>query len=347
MTLPQSLKQAYASNFPFGAAIQSAHTNIGAPQEPIIRAQFSSITAEFEMKADQITQSPGVYDFTAADRLMDFAEANGIAVRGHALVWHQSTPDYMLEGSPDVIRFNLESFIDAIVSRYRGRIYAWDVVNEAATDNPADPTAPYRNSNWHAAVGKDYIDWAFNAARAADPDASLFINDYNTELSGKRERLLEIVRDLLDRGVPIDGVGHQAHLNVGSSPADLMAAIDAVDSLGAGLENHITELDVSVYVDPGECFSSQTNCAPGYGADFADVPQDVRRAQAEIYRAVLDGAVARPSVTSVTVWGVSDADSWLNNFPISRPNHPLLFDRDFQPKEAALAVVDPDYEITG
>ena len=244
-----------------------------------------------------------------------------------------------------MIRYNLETYINDVLGRYNGRIYAWDVVNEVVTTNGNDASAPYRSSQWFNAVGKDYIDWAFTAARAADPSTKLFINDFSTERADKRDRLIAVIEDLLNRGIPLDGVGHQAHLNVTDNADDLMAAIDAVDALGAGLENHITELDVSLYSDPGSCFASQTGCQASYGDVLAGVPESITDAQAQLYRDVLNGAVARPSVTSVTVWGVSDADTWLNNFPISRPNHPLLFDRNYEPKTAAAAITDPAYVI--
>ncbi|MCI4643732.1 MAG: endo-1,4-beta-xylanase, partial [Hyphomonadaceae bacterium] len=183
------------------------------------------------------------------------------------------------------------------------------------------------------------------AARAADPDVKLFINDYSTEFAGKRGRLLSIVQDLIARGIPVDGVGHQFHLQINADPASALAAIDAVDALGFGLENHATEIDVSVYADPGECFATGVNCASSYGTRASDVPDAVYAGQAQIYRALFEGFVARDSVTSVSTWGISDAQSWLNYFPVDRANYPLLFDPDRQPKPALYAVADPDYVI--
>ncbi|MFN7057199.1 endo-1,4-beta-xylanase, partial [Hyphomonas sp.] len=182
-------------------------------------------------------------------------------------------------------------------------------------------------------------------ARAADPACKLFINDYNTELPAKRGRFLEIISGMIARGVPLDGVGHQFHLQVNANPADSLAAIDAVDALGAGLENHATEIDVSIYADPGTCFDTGVNCAAGYGAQISNVPASVLAAQARIYRGLFDGFVQRPSVTSVTVWGLQDGQSWLNSFPVTRPNYPLLFDPARQPKPAFRAITDPAYVI--
>ena len=335
-------RNAFANNFVVGAAIGSAQITTGSLDEAILSSQMSSITAENLMKPDALAPIEGEYTFEAADSLVDYAQANGMEVRGHALLWHRATPDYFFEGTPMQVRARLEQYVTDVVTHFKGRVLAWDVVNEVISDGEGG-TVPYRDSNWYqAAGGPDYIDWAFNAARAADPDALLFINDYNTELSGKRGRLLGVVQDLIDRGVPIDGVGHQMHLQEAGSAEDALAAIDAVDAMDAGLINHITELDISIYNDPGSCFESQTGCAVDYGAN---VPAAAIRNQAQKFRDLYIGFSARPSITSVTTWGVSDAQSWLNSFPVNRTNYPLLFDRDREAKTAFRAVVDPSFVI--
>ncbi len=339
------LRDVYAAGFLTGAAIQRAQIDTATADRTILESHFSSITAEYEMKPDIIAPSASVRDFSRADALVDWAGANGIAVRGHALLWHQTTPSWFLTGTRDEIRTRLQAYVTEVVTRYRGRIHAWDVVNEVISDS-AGGTAPYRDSNWFQAVGDaSFIDWAFEAARAADPDCKLFINEYGTEFPDKRDRLLQIVQDLVGRGVPLDGVGHQLHLQIDFDTANAMAAIDAVDALGFSLENHATEIDVSVYSDPGSCFGSGVGCATSYGTRASDVPASVYATQARIYRSLYSGFAARPSVTSVTTWGVSDAQTWLNSFPVSRHNYPLLFDPDRQPKTALYAVTDPDYVI--
>jgi endo-1,4-beta-xylanase len=273
--------------------------------------------------------------------LLDFAETNGMAIRGHALLWHLATPDYFFEGSPSDVRARLENYITEVVSRYRGRIFAWDVVNEVVTDNDA-ASDPYRRSNWWEASGgnADYIDWAFQAARAADPDCKLFINDYNTELSGKRGRYLEVITDLISRNIPLDGVGHQMHLHVETPLENALAAIDAIDDSFLGLDQHVTELDISLYNDPGSCWNTQTNCQADYNGN---VPEDIVTQQAELYRGLFNGFAERPSVTSVTTWGVSDAQSWLNSLPITRINAPLLWDRSRDAKASLQAILDPEF----
>ena len=214
--------------------MQASQLVDGERERDLVLEHNTSITAEYEMKADQIAHGPGDYDFTASDRIVDFAETNGLQVRGHALLWYRTTPDFFLTGTRDEIRTKLQDYITAVVSRYRGRVQVWDVVNEAVTDNATDATAPYRDDAWFAAVGSDYLAWAFEAARAADPDAKLFINDYGTENADKRERYVAIIRDLLDAGVPLDGVGHQMHLNHTRTVDDVEAALDAVAAFGCG-----------------------------------------------------------------------------------------------------------------
>ena len=205
----------FASDFEIGAAVQTVQVTGGDVDQTLAETHFSSFTSEYEMKADIIAPMQGNYNFDPADRLRSFAQTNGAKVRGHALLWYRTTPGYFTTGTASDVRDKLETYIDAVAGRYSGDVYAWDVVNEVVSDSASDT---YRQDDWFQAVGKDYIDWAFTAARAADPAAKLFINDYSTEFSGKRGRLIDVIRDLLDRGIPLDGVGHQFHLSVGIEP---------------------------------------------------------------------------------------------------------------------------------
>jgi endo-1,4-beta-xylanase len=334
-----ALKTVYQNDFRVGAAIAAAQTTNA--DAPILQKHFSSITAEYQMKADQIAPAETTRNFGPADALANFAQANAIGLRGHALVWHQTTPAWFLAGSSAQIRARLEAYVAEVVTRYAGRIYAWDVVNEVANDAPATTLAgAYRTGAWYDAVGPDYIEWAFRAARLADPNCLLFLNDYNTEQSGKRANVMRIVDDLKAKGVPIDGVGHQAHIALGQSVNAIETAID--ETTARSLISHITELDISVYNDPGSCYANATGCQASYGAN---PPAAVFTQQAQLYRDLFQLFARKPSVTSVTTWGVHDAQSWLNNFPIARTNYPLLFDRARLPKAAFWAVADPAFVI--
>ena len=335
------LRDSFSSNFQVGAAVQTSQLGEGSEDAAILSGQFSSLTAEFEMKPDIIGAVEGVYNWGPADQLMAFAESNGLAVRGHALLWHLTAPDWMLSGTPAEVKAKLQTYVTDVVTRYRGRIYAWDVVNEVITDDNS-ASDPYRRSNWWTASGgnADYIDWAFEAARAADPDCQLHINDYGTEFEGKRGRLIEVVRDLQTRDIPVDGLGHQMHINFSSTAQQVLDAVDDIDSQFMGLEQHITELDISLYSDPGSCFENQTGCQADYGAN---VPDSVIRDQALLYREIFEGLKSRTTVNSVSFWGVSDGQSWLNNFPITRTNAPLLWDSEFVAKPALQAILDPNF----
>jgi endo-1,4-beta-xylanase len=230
-------------------------------------------------------------------------------------------------------------------------VYAWDVVNEAASDD-ANSTNGFRtDSPWYVAYsfggkdGREYVRDAFLFATQTrtsinrDTDIKLMLNDYNTELPGKRANVIKVVKYILadaGRGTRIDGVGHQFHLQLGADVAQVTAAFEAVEDLG--LVNHVTELDVSIYNDPGTCYSQRA--IPPCLADLgATPPQQVLSDQATLYRALFN-AFDRASVESVTLWGLADNHTWLNSFPVVRTNRPLLFDTSLNPKWAFWAVVD-------
>jgi endo-1,4-beta-xylanase len=340
-----ALKDVYAADFLIGAAIQPSQLDSPA-EAALLRKHFSSITAENVMKPATIGSSAGSYNFAPADRLIEFAQASGIQVRGHTLVWHRTAPQWFFEGDKSDlqayrarVRQRLESYITTVVSHFKGKVYVWDVVNEAASDIPGKT---YReDSPWFVALGSDYIEYAFRAACAADPHALLFLNDYNTELPGKRENVLTIVKDLLRKGVPIDGVGHQLHLQVTASTAEVNEALTAVEKLS--LHNQVTELDVSVYADPSACFSTRIDCSADFGSN---VPDAALVRQARLYRALFETFKRHAaSIDSVTTWGIADNHTWLDSYPVTRTNLPLLFDTQQQPKRAFWAVTDPAYVI--
>ena len=349
-----------APNLLVGAAIEVAST--GGTDAAILQKHFSSITAENAMKPDTIWPSiPGTApaqpaaspNFGPADALITFAAANNLQVRGHTLLWHQTVPTWMIVGDLSnaanyrvTLQQHLRTYITATMNHFPN-VYAWDVVNEVSSDTPNDPN-PYRTASvWYQAyangglAGKDYVVDAFRIAgevRAAmgKPGIKLMLNDYNTELPGKRANIIKIIQDLQAAGAPIDGVGHQFHLSLGADVAQVTAALTAVETLG--LINHVTELDVSIYADPGTCFSQRA--IPPCLADLGASPsQTVLSQQATLYRALFT-AFNRVSVTSISFWGVADNHTWLNSFPVTRTNRPLLFDTAGLPKWAFWTIVD-------
>jgi endo-1,4-beta-xylanase len=332
-----ALKAHFAAHFKIGmAADPGGYKN--AVANPVILKHANSITAENCFKPASLAVSPGVYNWSTADELVAFAAANGMVVRGHTLCWHQQTPDWFFTGTAAEVRARLETYVHDVVTHFKGKVACWDVVNECTSD---DASSAYRNSRWLQILGPDYIEHALRAARAADPDVKLFINDYGTEDPAKLARLMTIVAGLQAKGVPLDGVGHQLHVSTTSpTPANVDNALRSV--AGKGLVNHVTELDVSLYNDPGSCFASHTGCAADITGD-ATLLAAALKAQALQYRALFNVFKQHASLQSVTTWGIADNSTWLSGFPIARGNRPLLFDTAGAAKPAARAITDDGY----
>jgi endo-1,4-beta-xylanase len=218
----------------------------------------------------------------------------------------------------------LENHIRAVVAHYKNDVYAWDVVNEAIDPAQRDGL---RRSPWFLIAGRDYIDAAFRVAHEVDPEAKLYINDYNTTDLPKRAFLYKLVRDLRGHGVPVDGVGHQMHSTIQAPSARaVVKTIDLFSSLG--VDNQITELDVSVYTDET--------------SRYATIPDELLLRQGSQYRAYFDAfRKLKGKISSVTLWGLADDHTWKKGFPIRRLDLPLLFDEQLQTKSAFWAIVDP------
>ena len=348
------LKDYFRDDFPVGVAV--APRDLSGPGAPLILRQFNSLTPENAMKMAPIHPEPDRYNFVAADAIVAFAQAHGLRVRGHNLCWHEQVPAWLFRGDAPgapggasggaggtsggaagaatvtkaMLLQRLHDHIDAVVGRYKGRIYAWDVVNEAISD---DSTQFLRNSPWYQICGEDFIKEAFIYAHAADPDAQLFYNDYNTERPEKRERVYRLLKDLVDAGVPITGVGLQAHWSLWEpSAADLRAAIERFSSLG--LKIQFTEVDLSVY--PWE-----KNRRARLASDDDTFTAALSARQAARYKMVFDiFREYKDVINGVTFWNVTDAHTWLDSYPVpGRKNHPLLFDVEGEPKEAFWEVV--------
>ncbi|MEO3692476.1 endo-1,4-beta-xylanase [Roseateles paludis] len=335
-----ALKTYFASNFKIGmAADPNGYKN--AIANPVILKHANSITAENAFKPDAIGRTAGSYNWATADELITWASANGIAVRGHTLCWHSQTPDWLTTGTAAEVRAKLETYVRDVVTHFKGKVYCWDVVNECTSD---DASSAYRNSKWYQILGADYIEIALRAARAADPDAKLFINDYGTEDPAKLARLMTIVADMQARGAPLDGIGHQLHVNVSWPPvANVDSALRSVAN--KGLINHVTELDVSLYNDPGACYSNRSSCLADVTGDTAALATALKQ-QALQYRALFNVFKQHPSLQSVTTWGIADNSTWLTGFPTNRGNLPLLFDKTGAAKSAARAITDDAYQPT-
>lgn len=331
----KGLKDHYAKFFPVGAAVTPG--NLRGPDSLLLVTQFNSLTAENAMKMGPIHPQEHRYNWAPADAIVQFAVDHGMKMRGHTLCWHTQAPGWLFRDSvtgqqvtKEVLLQRLKDHITEVVTRYKGKIYAWDVVNEVISDD----TAFYRNSLWYQICGEDFIIKAFEYAHAADPKALLFYNDYNTENPKKREKIFILVKKLLAAKVPIHGVGLQGHWNIYDNDLDkeLPASIDKFASLG--LQVQVTELDISVY-------PSESGRRPKR-ADEADAftPEQEQK-QFDKYKTVFDVfRKYKAKLSGITFWNVSDRRSWLDNFPVAgRKNYPLLFDRENKPKRAYYEIV--------
>jgi len=257
---PIGLKDYYKNYFPIGVAVSVR--DIKDPQEAaLILGQFNSLTPENAMKMGPIHPEENRYNWKEANSIVAFAQAHGLKVRGHNLCWHEQTPAWLFKDAngalvtKDILLKRLKDHITTVINRYKGKIYAWDVVNEAIDD---DSTRFLRNSLWYQICGDDFIIKAFEYAHEADPKAILFYNDYNTERPEKRERVYRLLKMLVDAKVPINAVGIQAHWSIYEpSQKELIETIKKFSSLG--LKVQVTELDMSIY--PWE--KNRRNLRPG------------------------------------------------------------------------------------
>jgi endo-1,4-beta-xylanase len=330
----KGLKDYYKNYFPIGVAVGPA--SLSGEEAQLIVQQFNSITPENAMKMGPIHPEEHRYNWTIADSIVNFAVQHGIKVRGHNLCWHEQTPHWLFKDSlgntvsKEVLLRRLKEHITTVVNRYKGKIYAWDVVNEAVDD---DSTHLYRNSLWYQICGEDFIVKAFEYAHEADPNAVLFYNDYNTERPEKRERVYQLLKKLVNAKVPINGVGLQAHWSIYEpSENELRTAIEKFASLG--LKVQITELDISVY--PWE-----KNRRAKRSAESDAFTPEREQQQLEQYKKVF--RIFRDYknvITGVTFWDISDRRTWLDEYPVpGRKNYPLLFDEKLKPKKAYYEVI--------
>jgi len=298
-----------------GAAVQSSYLS-DSRYTAVLARHFNYVTAEYEMKWDPIERTRGSEDFSGGDAIVAFAAAHGMQVKGHALVWHQALPSWVTSLDAATLKTEFERHIRSVASHYRGRVIAWDVVNEAIDDIGFG----LRNSIFRQQLGDGYIADAFRIAHDADPQALLFYNDYGGEGSGgKSDAIYELVRGLVSQGVPIDGVGLQMHVRAGAPPPDTAVASNMRRLAALGLRVNVSEMDVRVG-DIG-------------GATAANL--DTQKA---VYHATTAACVAEPACHGVTFWGFTDAHSWIYNQ--YGPDAPLLFDAQYAPKPAFYGVLD-------
>ncbi|ADL68522.1 Cellulose 1,4-beta-cellobiosidase [Thermoanaerobacterium thermosaccharolyticum DSM 571] len=322
------LYSVFKDYFPIGVAVDPSRLNDTDPHAQLTAKHFNMLVAENAMKPESLQPTEGNFTFDNADKIVNYAIAHNMKMRGHTLLWHNQVPDWFFQdpndptkpASRDLLLQRLKTHIATVLDHFKTKygaqnpIIGWDVVNEVLDDN-----GNLRNSKWLQIIGPDYIEKAFEYAHEADPSMKLFINDYNIENNGvKTQAMYDLVKKLKSEGVPINGIGMQMHININSNIDNIKASIEKLASLG--VEIQVTELDMNMN---------------------GNISNEALLKQARLYKQLFDLFKAeKPYITAVVFWGVSDDVTWL-----SKPNAPLLFDSKLQAKPAFWAIVDPSKAI--
>lgn len=336
---PVSLKDAFKKDFLIGTALNNSQIDEkDAAVNDLIKKQFNAATPENIMKSALIHPKWDTYDFTMADKLVEYGKKNNIKINGHTLVWHSQLPNF-IRGikSSDSIRTFFTDHIKTVAGRYKGKVFSWDVVNEALNED-----GTLRNSVFLKHLGEGYLADAFKLAQEASPNTELYYNDYNNEQPAKRAGCIKLIKKIQESGARIDGVGIQGHWHLGKIPLkDIEESILEYSALG--LKVMFTELDIEVLkrdfqgADVGQRMANSPDMNPYTNG----LPENIQKQLADDYEALFKLFLKhKDKVTRVTFWGVNDGDSWLNNWPVrGRTSYPLLFDRSNQPKPAYFKVV--------
>jgi len=343
------LKEAFSEYFPIGAATSANFLNEKEIFSEFISYHYGVLVAGNEMKPASVQPKEGQFYWDDADRFVQFAEKHGMIMRGHTLLWHNQVPDWFFTDPDDPSKpatrekllERMENHIKTVVGRYKGKIHSWDVVNEVISDsNGLRGTS--EGSRWKEIIGdmdgdgydSDYIELAFKFAREADPNAKLIINDYGLEAAGrKRTDMYDLIKRMLQKGIPVDGVGLQMHISVYSpSVKEIEECIELFASLkeyNPDFTVEVTEMDVSVY---------------RWMEQKKEITDELLEMQAEKYRDIFEvfkRQARKGNLSMVVLWGIADNDSWLHNFPIpGRGDAPLLFDTKLQAKPAYWAIIN-------
>lgn len=347
---PVSLKMAVGSRFYIGTALDSAQI-VGADTSAIniITQHFNAIVAENVMKSEVIQPVEGEFDFKMADKFVQFGIDNKLFITGHTLIWHSQAPDWLFvdkqgnDVSRDVLIQRMRSHIHTVVDRYKGIIKGWDVVNEAILDN-----GTWRQSKFHEIIGEDFVKLAFEFAHEADPEAELYYNDYSMAKKGKREGVVAMVKSLQEQGIRIDGIGMQGHISMDDPTIeDFEKSIVSFSELGVKVM--ITELDLTVLpmpnmnagADVALNFEFKKELNP-YANGLPDsISVKITKRYQDFFTLFFKYS---DKISRVTLWGVSDAQSWRNYWPVEgRTDFPLLFDREYKAKPIVEKIIQGDF----
>lgn len=336
-----SLKEAYKSDFYMGAAInESQIEEQDSLNTAIIANDFNSITAENIMKSMFVHPEKTIYNFNQTDKFLAFGEKYNMFIHGHTLVWHSQLSPWIAEIQDSTQMANtLSGHIKTIVSRYKGRIDSWDVVNEALNED-----GTLRESVFLKTMGASYLPLSFKWAAEADPNTDLYYNDYNMTNPDKRNGAIKLIKNIQDQGVKIDGVGMQGHWHLDTpSIEEIEASIVAYSELG--IKVAITELDINLLPRPENLQGAEVNQefeqSEAMNPYPDKLPDAIQNKLAERYKSIFELFLKhKDKISRVTFWGVEDGQSWLNDWPIDgRTNYPLLFDRNLKPKKAYDSII--------
>lgn len=333
----KGLKDYYKDYFDIGVALPAR--NFSEAETSFLKKHFNSATAENAMKIQPIQPVQNQYNFAPVDSLVAVTRRLNMKMRGHTLCWHNQVPDWFFKNEDGstidkaTLYDRVKTHIYTVAGRYKNDIYAWDVVNEVISDKKEEF---YRPSKFYEIAGPDYIDSAYTWAHEAAPDALLFYNDYNEIDSTKRSKIIQMIRGLQAKNIPVHGIGLQAHWAL-NEPSESQLEQTLKDFSDLGLNIQITELDMSIY--PKEHQSREWDANRDKDTLYTN---DIANAQAKKYAMFFKlFRKYRKHISSVTFWNISDKHSWLDDFPVkNRKDYPLLFDKDLQPKKAYDAVID-------
>lgn len=340
------LKDALANKFLIGVAMNASQIN-GNDKKAIkvILQNFNSIVAENCMKSEVTQPIDGKFDFRLADKFVKFGQTNKMAIIGHTLIWHSQTPKWFFvdkagkQVSREVLIERMKTHITTLMTRYKGKITGWDVVNEALNDD-----GTLRDSPFLKIIGPEYLKLAYQFAHEADPEAELYYNDYSMALPTKRAGVVRMVGELKQQGLKIDAIGMQGHCSM-DFPAinEFESSIEAFAALGVKVM--ITEFDISVLPNPSMQLGADVATNFEYNQKLnpyvKSLPDSVSNVLNDRYTTFFRLFLKhKEQISRVTLWGVNDKQSWKNDWPIhGRTDYPLLFDRNYQPKPVVYTII--------
>lgn len=337
-----SLKDAYKNDFLIGTALSADQIQVkNSKEDSLIKKEFNAITAENIMKSMYIHPQKDKYDFTLSDKFVAYGKKNKVFVHGHTLIWHSQLAPWMekIADSTEMKAF-MQDHITTIVSKYKGKIDSWDVVNEALNDD-----GTLRKSVFLNTLGEKYLVDAFKLAAKADPNVELYYNDYNIEEPAKRAGAIALINKIKAEGGKVDGVGIQGHWRL-ESPSLEEIEKSILEYSALGIKVAFTELDITVLPNPWDLKGADVNQKfegnPKMNPYPEKLPDSIQNKLAERYASIFKLFLKhKDKISRVTFWGVDDKQSWLNDWPIKgRTNYPLLFDTELKHKKAYDSVLE-------